>query len=443
MKNSAGFSRRRFLQATASLAALAATGARATQVGDYKALVCINLAGGNDGNNLIVPLDAPWAGLYSSTRGSLALSGNKLLAGIDHGQGLNARHYALHYALPRLKARYGNGVAFVLNCGVLDHPLTRAQVLAGDMPANLFSHSDQTISQQSGQRNQDGSGWGGRLLDQLGGSADPFAAISTATPATFLRGAHTSGNVITPGSGGALAALSVWDQTQAAARRDALDAILTQSGGSKLIQAANATLVDGLNLAASLHSAGLPPVGSLGFPTSGIGLQLEQVARLISFRSQQGPGRQVFICTLGGFDTHSGQDYQQWDLLNDLDQALDAFLNAIAGPRINLASQVTAFTQSEFGRTLQPSGTGSDHGWGSHHIVAGGAVRNGVYGVMPDFTLGANDDANNRGVWIPRISHVQFAATLGKWFGATPGELGAAFPELIAFAGQEDLGFMS
>lgn len=442
----AAFSRRAFLKTGASLAALSALGAQAATAGDYKALVCLWLAGGNDGNNLIVPLDSPWDSRYATARGALALSGSQLSAPFADSAG--QRHFALHHGLPRLRARHGNGLAFVLNAGVLDHPLTRGQYLAGDAPPTLFSHSDQAVVVQSGKLAQDGTGWGGRLLDVFGAAADRFASISSSTPATLLQGYQVAGNVIPPGaipgSGVALEILNQWDRNLAQARSVAVNEMLAQDGGNPLRAAANRAMRDGLKLIGDMQAANLPAAGSLGFPQTYIGQQLEQVARIIAYRSRQGPGRQVFICTLGGFDTHSAQDWAYWNLLSQVDSALDVFLDVMAGPAFNLAQQVTAFSQSEFGRSLQPSGTGSDHGWGNHHFVAGGAVRNGVYGAMPDFLLGGQslDDCGARGVWIPRISQAQFAATLGKWFGASPGELAFVFPELANFAGYEDLGFM-
>ncbi len=161
--------------------------------------------------------------------------------------------------------------------------------------------------------------------------------------------------------------------------------------------------------------------------------------KLIRLRSQIGPGRQVFFCSMGGFDTHTSQDYNHWALLSEMSAALNAFYSATV--EVGLSTQVTAFTQSEFGRTLQPNGTGSDHAWGGHQMIVGGAVRGGIYGQMPEFALGGPDDANSRGVWIPKISTSQFGATLGRWFGATPGELAVAFPNLSLFS-TPDVGFM-
>ena len=193
-----------------------------------------------------------------------------------------------------------------------------------------------------------------------------------------------------------------------------------------------------LELASDLQAAA--GAGSLtGFPGTALGTQLREVARLIQLRSQQGPGRQGFFVAHDGFDTHGSQDWQHWYLLSTLSQALSAFHNAVAG--MGLSNKVTAFTQSEFGRTLQSNGGGSDHAWGNHHVVLGGAVQGGVYGQMPEMALGGPNDAGNRGVWIPTTSTSQFGATLGRWFGASEANLAWAFPTVDAFP-TSNVGFM-
>lgn len=160
----------------------------------------------------------------------------------------------------------------------------------------------------------------------------------------------------------------------------------------------------------------------------------------IKVRANQGPGRQVFHCVHGGFDTHSGQDWNHWNLLSQLLKALDAFYWYWEMRDINLGSQTTTFTQSEFGRTLQPNTNGTDYGWGGHHFVLGDAVAGGVYGTMPQYVQGSPDDANNCGVWIPTISLEQFGAPLGQWFGADAADMAYAFPSLGPFP-TANLGF--
>lgn len=439
--------RRRFLKLSASLAALGLTGlglgsaassARAATAADYKALVCIYLFGGNDGNNLIVPLDAGRYTAYQNIRGSLALTGNELLSPIADA---NGNPYALHYGLAELNPLYEAGdLAVVLNTGMLHRPLTRAEYLqALYAPTNLFSHSDQTVQAQTGLPVPDGTGWGGRLLDCFGGG-DSLAAVSVSSPALYLQGDDVHGNVIPPGTDLSLAGMSLWPQSAAVARREAVEAMLALDGGNAVRQAANQAMADGLQLADTLKSGGNLSALTTAFPGTSIGNQLKEVTRLIRLRAQTGAGRQVFFCSMDGFDHHSGQDWAQWNLLSQLSQALAAFHAAMQ--EAGLSQQVTAFTQSEFGRTLQPSGSGSDHAWGNHHLVLGGAVQGGVYGEMPSFALAGPDDANDRGVWIPKIATSQFGATLGRWFGASDAELAAVFPHLAWFPAA-DIGFMA
>lgn len=448
MKKQYNPQRRRFLKLGAGAACLSMTGmglgliprlASASQVSDYKALVCVYLFGGNDGNNMIVPLEAAQYTAYQSIRGNLALSGGKLLAPIaDNNTGAL---YALHYGLTEMNPLYNSGqLAVVLNTGMLQRPLTRSQYLQGlYAPSNLFSHSDQTVQAQSGQPYANGTGWGGRLLDSLGGAEDSLAAVSVSAPALLLQGSSVSGNVITPGSNLSLAGMNLWPQSAATARRQAVNQMLTQDAGNPVRQTANQAMDDGLQLADALQSnANLSPLTTV-FPGTSIGNQLKEVMRMIRLRSQVGPGRQVFFCSLDGFDTHGSQDWQHWSLLSQLSQALAAFYEATQ--ETGLAQQVTAFTQSEFGRTLQSNGGGSDHAWGNHQLVLGGAVQGGIYGQIPEFTLNGPDDANGRGVWIPKIATAQFGATLGRWFGASEQELAAAFPNLAYFS-SSDVGFM-
>lgn len=442
--------RRNFLKLSAQLATLGITGlhigrskslfaaeaASASELTDYKALVCIYLFGGNDGNNTIVPLDNTRYVAYKNLRGSLALSAANLLAPIADASG---NPYALHYGLAELHPFYAAGdLAIVLNTGTLQKPLTRAQYLQGlDAPSNLFSHSDQTVQVQTGMPTANGTGWGGRLLDCFG-NADTLAAVSMASPALFLQGYDVGGNAIPPGTSLKLSGMSFWPPNEALARRQAVASMLGIDGGNTMRKAANTAFADGLQLANTLQSTSALPAGS-GFPGTAIGNQLKEVARLINARAQAGPGRQVFFCAVDGFDLHSSQDWSHWYLLSTLSQALAAFHKTMQDA--GHSGKVTAFTQSEFGRTLQPSGTGSDHAWGSHQLVLGGAVKGGIYGQLPELTLAGPDDALNRGVWIPKISTAQFGATLGRWFGATPQNLAWAFPTLSLFP-TPDVGFM-
>jgi uncharacterized protein (DUF1501 family) len=176
------------------------------------------------------------------------------------------------------------------------------------------------------------------------------------------------------------------------------------------------------------------------FPGTTIGNQLLQVAKIIKVRTSTAMSRQVFFCSLGGFDTHGAQSWQHWNLLTELSEALAAFYQSTI--EMGVADSVTAFTLSDFGRTLQPSGTGSDHGWGSHHLMLGGAVHGGtIYGTFPTLALGGPDDSGSRGAMIPTTSVDQYGATLAAWFGVPAAQLAGVFPNLPNF-GTSNLGFM-
>lgn len=176
------------------------------------------------------------------------------------------------------------------------------------------------------------------------------------------------------------------------------------------------------------------------FPPTTLGSQLREIAQIIRGRNQFGVNRQVFFASLGGFDTHSYQLATHNGLLQQLNDAMVAFDNAMADSSIAAADQVTVFTQSEFGRTLQPNTNGgTDHAWGSHHLVLGGAVKSGIYGQFPDLTVGGDLDCGFRGNWIPTTALDQYAATLASWFGVSNPD--SIFTNLPAFA-QPTLGFL-
>ncbi|MQA42415.1 DUF1501 domain-containing protein [Rugamonas aquatica] len=451
--------RRRFLGASAqtglmgALSALGLAGVAAparAAVTDYKALVCLYMFGGNDGNNMIVPLDSTRYAQYNAIRGShgLALSSaaNTLLAArsatLQATSNPVTQPFGFHYGMPELDALYGQGlVAAILNVGSLRQPLSKAQYLAGaGVPAQLFSHPDQTIQNQAGTPSSAATGWGGRLVDVLG-TGGHLDAIAVGAGGLFVEGASTHGNLL-PGNGQLdLAGMNFWPQKEADARRAALVQILSAQNPNLIASAANKALLNGMDLVTDLKQANSGTPLSTVFPGTSLGQQLKTVAQLIRIRSQQGPGRQVYFVSQGGFDTHGGQAYQQFDMLRQVSQALAAFQLALS--EIHAQQQVTSFTMSEFGRTLQPNSGGTDHAWGNHHLVVGAAVKGGLYGQFPDFTLGGKDDATGRGAWIPQFSNQQYGATLGRWFGADADMLqNQVFKDELVNFPQADLGFM-
>jgi uncharacterized protein (DUF1501 family) len=336
---------------------------------------------------------------------------------------------------------YGRGkVALMLNIGSLRRPLTKSEYLAGGKaPGELFSHPDQQIQINAGMGAGGATGWGGRLMDALG-VARSLDSVAVGATGQFVQGASVVTNLVPERDGLSLNGFSFWPQTEADERLKALQKVLSMDTGHRLSNAANKSLADGIALANTLKAAA---AGSLAatFPSTNLGAQLKTTAQLIAAHAKLGPGRQVYYVSLGGFDTHGGQAWQQTDLLSQLSAAVDAFQTAITAA--SLDRNVTLFTASEFGRTLSPNATGTDHGWGSLSLVLGGAVKGGLYGEFPDFTLGGPDDASGRGVWIPRIGFQQLGATLGRWFGVSDSALRTqVFPAELDQFPIKDLGFM-
>jgi uncharacterized protein (DUF1501 family) len=436
-------SRRNFLGMTASFGALAALSnfsaltADAQTIGDYRALVCIFLFGGNDGHNTVVPLSGGEFSAYQSLRGGLALAPNEILA-INSG----STPYGLHYALPELQSLYAQGkMAIVANVGNLVRPATRTDL--AQIPTQLFSHADQVGQMQSGAPDGSlGTGWGGRTSDALlasnAGSNFP-PAISFNGSSLFTNGAQIQSASLQPGNDLSQYAMSVYPPAHSAARQQAQTEIVNAVSSFNLINSANKVVSNAVNLSAILRNAGSGAV-TTPFPSTTLGDQLKEAARMISLRTSVGINRQVFFCGLGGFDTHSTQSYTQWDLLVQLSQALGAFYAATE--ELGLADKVTAFTASDFGRTLQPSGSGSDHGWGSHHFVVGGGVQGGsIYGTFPAMAINAPHFLDSRGILVPTTSLAQYGATLANWFGVADSALNSVFPVLPNFS-TRNLGFL-
>jgi uncharacterized protein (DUF1501 family) len=439
--------RRSFLTRAGALAALSALGefrprdSRASTTEDYKALVCIFLYGGNDSNNMIVPIDAAGYANYAQLRSTLALPLDQLLP-LAGNRG--APQYGLHPSLPGMQALYKTrNLAVVANVGTLVEPLTKAQYLSPDTvkPDNLFSHIDQQQQWEASISDTPSltTGWGGRLTDQLtsfnaASSLPPM--ISTGGNNLFVTAAASQALVI-PASGPFI--LGGFSSGSAdVVRRAALVQLLGIDQRDGLTRAGQNIMTDALSASALLNPILTAPDPALqsyfAGLTSNFALQLLAIAKVIQARAELGSRRQVFLATLGSFDTHTDQLFRQQTLFAELDPALNAFCAAMAG--IGAGDDVTSFTLSDFSRTLLPNtGGGTDHAWGSHQIVAGGAVRGGqIYGTMPTLALGGPDDVGNEGRWIPTIAVDQYAATLSSWFGASPAELAVVLPNLGAFS---------
>ena len=403
---------------------------------DYKALVCIFLLGGNDGNNLIVPMktDAQSYKDYFNVRGETLGLPQKSLGLIPAGNGKDA--YGFHPQIGPLRDLYNQGkIAVVANVGTLVKPITKAEYQqGGPVPINLFSHSDQQQQwQMASIPGAPHNGWAGRAADILFHVNAPSTfpvSVSVAGNSLFLAGDRPAASLIKGSLG-----LDGSDGSVAANARDAaFQQILKFDTGMSLIQKANQVAADGLEAAKELNAAlsqGAPL--KTPFPAGSLGDQLQQVARIISVRKNLGVSRQIFYTALGDFDTHSDAMRRQNSLLGEVASAMSAFYAAMAD--MGLERQVVTFTESEFGRTLQPSsGAGSDHAWGSHHIVMGAAVKAAdVFGTFPTLGLQGPDDVTGRGVWLPSISLDQYGATLASWFGVPDDAMLKVFPNLANF----------
>ena len=421
---------------------------------DYRALVCVFLNGGNDGDNTIVPVD-DYAS-YSTARAAagLAIPKDSLLA-LNTARG---RQFGFHPNMPEMRDLFNQGrLAVLFNTGPLVEPLTRATYRsgAGRAPSNLFSHSDQVALQQTTLDGTVGAlGWGGRTADRaafLNGTSQFPQAVMTFNIQRFLNGANTRPLALGDASRPLNASLpydqppgfSGFTQAQVDARRAAVDEVRALERNSAIIAAASDVRTSAIQTSAALASAN--PNLTTAFPATQLGLQLQQVARVIALRDLFQMKRQIFFCFIEGFDTHFTQRTVHDALLEQLSQAMRAFYNATV--ELGVASGVTTFTLSDFGRTFDPAGSGagvgSDHGWGNVQLIMGGAVRGGdFYGTFPTLALGGPDDADTRGRWIPTTSVEQYAATLASWYGVPAVDLPAIFPLINRFA-TSNMGFMN
>jgi uncharacterized protein (DUF1501 family) len=461
---------RRSLQAVPTLMTLGSGAALWTAAGpaqaqstSYRALVCVFLYGGNDGLNMIPPLESAAYARYAAARGAVAIAQNQIIP-LDATHGLHPNLSALQPAWAERK------MALLFNVGPLARPLTLTDYLAwrelndpARVPDALFSHSDQQQHWESASTSKAvRTGWGARLIEAASGASP---VISLAGSPRFGIG-NVAQSLTLPGPGSPFGLNGYWSGAQPDARRLALDALIA-SGSQNVLQTAysavqrNAMQAAG-NLSAILAQA--PANGSAdasnpelsaafghlsGAMNNPLARQLYQVAKLIKNRASVGGNRHLFFVSLGGFDHHENQLSRHAALMTTLGGALAAFYAATRA--IGLQDSVTTFTESDFGRTLKANGSaGTDHAWGNQQLVIGGSVNGGAsYGTYPSLQLGGPDDAGrngweHQGRWIPGVSVDQYAATLGKWFAPELGASGldAVLPNLANFA-TRDLGFLA
>lgn len=478
---------------------LAAAGSAASQSApDYKALVCIFLHGGNDAHNMVLATDQDSWGRYFAVRNTgadpialmpvgaaatpvgqtSAITGRVATAtspeawggvlpitprtaqAIPAGTNASTRTFGLHPFMGPMQTLFGEGrLAVMANIGTLIQPTTKAQYQARSvpLPTSLFSHNDQQSTWQSLATEGARSGWGGRFADLLAssnGQNSLFTAVSTAGNAVFLSGQSVvqyqlstgaqPAVVITGQSGSSLFGSSL---APSRIRELVTDTNLTTNLGADHSTVAARSIGAATTINSAFTQAAVTGVAAAPAytnplngrtETNSLAQQLQTVARMIAASAGLGVRRQVFFVSLGGWDTHDSQNTAQPNLLAKVAHAMSYFDGALANiGGLDRRNQVTTFTASDFGRTFTTNGDGTDHAWGSHHFVMGGAVRGGdIYGQYP--TLGAdvggfNNPDNINSVTIPTTSVDQYAATLGRWFGVSDSDIDVIFPRVRNF----------
>ncbi|MCM5569771.1 DUF1501 domain-containing protein [Burkholderiaceae bacterium FT117] len=459
-------SRRRFVRTASALSIagpaglpfalnLAAIGAAAAQTsGDYRALVCLFMFGGNDSHNMVLATDPDSWTAYRAVR-SVAPSPIALPAPGEAGGVLPitpvtaqpGRSFALHPNMGALRDLFAAGrAAVVANVGPLIAPTSKQQYVARSvpLPPKLFSHNDQQSTWQAHAPEGARVGWGGRLGDLLAsanGNAT-FTCISASGNAVWLSGESTLQYQV--GAGGAVAIGGLTGGLfGASASANPLQAIVAGDRTNLFEKEYNRVTRRSIDAQQALNAAMVPAAG-LEAPPDGNGLasQLLTVARLIGGRAALGARRQVFFVSIGGFDTHDNQTANHGTLMGRVSQAIAYFDRLLASPAVNALAETTLFTASDFGRTLTSNGDGTDHGWGAHHLVVGGSVRGGdLYGRYPVIGVGTQDDVG-QGRLLPAQSVDQYGATLARWFGLSDAQIADVFPNIGNFSAR-DLGFMA
>ena len=462
--------RRNFLTGASAMSAatlagigstLSAFQASAAETSGYKAMVCLFFLGGLDGHDTILPYDqasydryatirAPLLNLYGNMPGGSTRDRARLLPlNPSNAADFGTRQFALPEELSGIKALFDNGnAAIVGNVGPLLQPLNRTQFVneTAPQPKRLFSHNDQQSTWMSSQPEGAQFGWGGRFADAAlssganSGSSE-FTTITSLGNELFLTGQQARPYQVGLNGAPEIDALNFFAGNRGTPEGDAIyqklrdhfeamDFTSTNLIDRDVSSAMRTALVT--NETFNQAFASIQPFAT-AFPSSFLAQQLQAVANTIAIRDSLLINRQVFFVAIGGFDTHSNQANDLPALQREIDESVVAFYQAMQ--EIGLASDVTLFTASDFGRTLAINGDGTDHGWGNHHFVIGDAVQGGqIYGEMPLYDFGHDQDAGS-GRLIPTTSVEQFAEPLGRWFGLNDSEVAAALPNLGSFSG--------
>ena len=425
---------------------LAAGAASAQNATDFKALVCINLLGGNDQSNTIVPTGGSEYNAYVLARPSLALPRSQLLdiAPTEYsGQAL-----ALNPSLAAIKPLFDQGrMALLANVGTLTAPITKAQWNSGNptvaVPFQLTSHSDQTGAWQTGLTDRPSStGWFGRLGDLTASAFNQGSGVSIAMSVAgnniMQAGNDTIQYQLT--TQGAVSVQSINSLYGSAAGGAAIRRLMSDPRSHVFENQLTSVSARAIS-AESLVTNALSAVNlNVAFPDTGVGRQLQMVARMIAARGPLSQKRQLFFVQQGGYDFHDNLVVSQGQKLKELGDALAAFYSATVA--MGVSQNVTSFTTSEFGRALQHNGRGSDHGWGGHHFILGGSVvGNRVYGTFPTVALGGQEDSG-QGRLIPTTSVDEYVATLSRWFGVSSANMPIIAPNIGRFS-KPNLGFLA
>jgi len=427
-----------------------------TRPDGYKTIVCVNLNGGNDSFNMLTPYSQAEYNAYQSARSNIAIERSRLLAITP--QSYPADSFGINPNMPGVRDMFNNGdLSFIANVGSLVQPVTKAEILDRDsgiaLPSLLGSHNTQTFYWQADHDNSLDStqdGWGGRLANEfipegflpsniaIGGGYQLFHAhklqkfynvnlSGLITPRDFMLGNNNSASL---------------------ARRKAIEElnILAKNSSNPFLQYSGGVAVDGYSLSQTLQNilTNIPDLSDRFPASSGNGgafaSAFARAAEITLARSELGMPRQILYLEQAGFDTHGTQATRHEKLMTDLSNNLTVF-NEIMREN-NIHDSVITMTTSEFGRTLSSNGDGTDHGWGSSHIVMGGAIDGGrIIGDFPELALGSDDDLNDAGRIIPSQSISQYVSTIAKWFGVPDNNLVNVFPNLENFS-VNDLGFI-